>query len=527
MKRRSFIKRIAPLGLLPITIQGQSIKTFASNLGLSSAAFTETDNVLVLIQLNGGNDGLNTIIPLDQYDNLTTARPNLYIRENKVAAINGSNKTGFHPALDKLKNLYNEGKVSVIQNVGYPDQDFSHFRSTDIWLTGADSNQYLTSGWAGRYLNEEWPNYPNGFPNNDMPDPLAIQIGSTVSTVCQGLTMNMGFSVNNVSNFYELVDNVDLPYPNTRAGHELHYVRTVAKQSNEYSVRLREATQKAKNLSTKYPAGNSLANQLKVVAQLIAGGMKTRIYVTTIHGFDTHADQIGATGGSDQGVHANLLKNLSEAIDAFQDDLKLLKVDNRVTGMTFSEFGRRIVENGSIGTDHGSSAPLIVFGEKVKGGLTNDNPIIPKNATVHNNLDYQTDFRSVYATILQNWFCISEQETENILYKKYPVLPILDESACQTSSIERAKRDKIGDAYIINYPNPCRSQTTFKYYSEGHHVSIIVMDIHGRILDTIVDSQIPKGSHEIQWDTSQLPAGTYYYRFQTGANVMTKSLLKY
>jgi len=527
MKRRTFIKRVAPLSLLPISIQGQSIRTFASNLGLNSSAFTETDNVLVLVQLNGGNDGLNSVIPLDQYDNLTTARPNLHINENKVLSLNGTTKTGFHPAMDKLRNMYNEGLLSVIQNVGYPEQDFSHFRSTDIWMTGANADEQLTTGWAGRYLNEEWPNYPNGFPNAAMPDPLAIQIGSTVSTVCQGLTMNMGFSVNNVSNFYELVDDVDLPYPDTRAGRELHYIRTIAKQSNEYSVRLREATQKASNLSTKYPAGNNLAQQLKVVAQLIAGGLKTRIYVTTIHGWDTHADQIGATGGSENGVHANLLRNLSEAIDAFQDDLKLLKIDDRVMGMTFSEFGRRIVENGSRGTDHGSSAPLFVFGKKVKGGMTNQNPVIPKNATVFNNLEFDTDFRSVYATMLQDWFCISEQESRNILYNDFPTLPIIDASACATSSIQRSKRDKYGEAYIINYPNPCRDQTTLKFFSDGGYVQIQVLDIHGRVIATPVDSTMPQGTHEIQLPTSDLPTGTYYYRYQMGSMVVSKSLLKY
>ena len=204
MKRRDFLKRVAPASLLPFAINGQPISAYGKLFGTNAEDFTQTDKVLVLVQLNGGNDGLNTLIPLDQYQNLTKARPDVILPENKVLPLNGIDGTGLHPSMSKMKNMYDEGKMRIIQSVGYPNQNYSHFRSTDIWMSGSDSNEILESGWVGRYLSEEWPNYPNGFPNDDMEDPLAIQIGSLVSQVCQGVAVNMGFALSNPTNYYQL-----------------------------------------------------------------------------------------------------------------------------------------------------------------------------------------------------------------------------------------------------------------------------------------------------------------------------------
>lgn len=205
MKRRDFLKKVAPASLLPFAINGQPITAYGKLLGTRAEDFTETDKVLVLVQLNGGNDGLNTLIPLDQYQNLTKARPDVILPEDKVLSLDGIDGTGLHPSMSKMKNMYDEGKMRIVQSVGYPNQNYSHFRSTDIWMSGSDSDEILESGWVGRYLSEEWPNYPNGFPNEDMEDPLAIQIGSLVSQVCQGVAVNMGFALSNPTNYYQLL----------------------------------------------------------------------------------------------------------------------------------------------------------------------------------------------------------------------------------------------------------------------------------------------------------------------------------
>jgi uncharacterized protein (DUF1501 family) len=168
----------------------------------------DSDKALVLIQLNGGNDGLNMVIPRSNYSGYVNARANIAIPENNILALNGNTETGLHPAMTGLQRLFNDGKLSVIQSVGYPTPNFSHFRATDIWLSASDANQMVSSGWVGRYLNETYPNYPNGYPTAAMPDPLAIQIGSVASMVMQGPAINLAMSITNPTSFYNLVNGV-------------------------------------------------------------------------------------------------------------------------------------------------------------------------------------------------------------------------------------------------------------------------------------------------------------------------------
>ncbi|NBP06276.1 MAG: hypothetical protein EBV15_08685, partial [Bacteroidetes bacterium] len=214
-------------------------------------------NVLVLIQLNGGNDGLNTVIPLDQYTNLTKARSNVIIQDTKVLKLNGVNGTGLHPAMTGLQSLYNNGLVNIIQDVGYPNPNFSHFRSTDIWMSGSDTTENWTSGWMGRYLDAEFPGFPDGFPNTGAPDPPAIQIGGMVSLATMGASVNMAMAITDPSNFYSLVNGTTDPVPNTPAGRELEFLRIMANQTNQYGTSIKNAASKATTLSTKYPTGNS------------------------------------------------------------------------------------------------------------------------------------------------------------------------------------------------------------------------------------------------------------------------------
>ncbi|MGA9651537.1 DUF1501 domain-containing protein, partial [Pedobacter sp.] len=353
MKRREFLTKAMPAGVvLPSLIGGFSLKAFGASSLLSAitAANQETDHVLVIIQLNGGNDGLNMILPLDQYDNLTLARPNIILPKNKIIKLTGYN-TGIHPSMSGLAGLYDDGKVQVIQSVGYPQPNFSHFRATDIWLSASDSDQTIESGWAGRYLSNEYTNFPIGYPNTVMPDPLAIQIGSFISPAFQGPSVNMGMAISDPVNFYNLINGIQSPAPNTNAGKELTYIRQVSQQTQQYASVIKTAAGKVTKQGV-YPTNNSLADQLKVVARLVAGGLKTRLYMVNIGSFDTHAAQVNA-GSTETGTHAILLQKVSVAIKAFMDDLKGLGASKRVAGMTFSEFGRRIKSNASNGTDHG------------------------------------------------------------------------------------------------------------------------------------------------------------------------------
>ncbi|MDO8969189.1 MAG: DUF1501 domain-containing protein, partial [Saprospiraceae bacterium] len=199
------------------------------------------------------------------------------------------------------------------------------------------------------------------------------------------------------------------PAPNTPYGHELEFIRLVTQQAQMYYDSVVAAAENGQNLGS-YPGGNSLADQLKIVAQLVSGGLSTPIYIVSIGGFDTHSEQVDGTFGNAEGLHANLLRTVSEAVSAFQNDLKLLGVDDRVAGMTFSEFGRTIGSNGSTGTDHGAAAPLFVFGKNVIPGIIGSNPSIPSIPLTSYDVPMEHDFRSVYASALKDWFGIANPE---------------------------------------------------------------------------------------------------------------------
>ena len=525
MKRREFLTKTLPAGvMLPSLINGFSLKAFGASSLLSAitGAGLETDHVLVIIQLNGGNDGLNMIIPIDQYDNLALARPNIILPQNKIIKFSGYN-TGIHPAMQGLANLYDDGKLQVVQSVGYPQPNFSHFRATDIWLSASDSNQTVETGWAGRYLSEEYPNFPIGYPNSVMPDPLAIQIGSFLSPAFQGPSVNMGMAISDPVNFYNLINGIQSPAPNTNAGKELSYIRQVSQQTQQYASVIKNAANKITKQGT-YPTGNSLADQLKVVSRLIAGGLKTRLYMVNIGSFDTHASQV-VTGATETGTHAVLLSKVSEAIKAFMDDLKGLGASKRVAGMTFSEFGRRIKSNASNGTDHGAAAPLIVFGDGIQAGVLGKNPTISSVTTVNDNIPMQYDFRSVYATLLEKWFCVDRATLSNVMLKDFQSLPLIKpESNCMSTSVAQANKLS-GESLITNYPNPFTNSTTINYVSKGGYLLIQVFNTMGKLMATVVDGVKEEGNHKITFENRNYAPGVYYARLQNGELQQVRNML--
>ncbi|MBS1664481.1 MAG: DUF1501 domain-containing protein [Bacteroidetes bacterium] len=426
MKRRTFLKNTLPI-VLPALVNGFSLKAWARSSFLPAAARgIGEDRILVLIQLSGGNDGLNTVIPLEYYGAYQSARANIAIPEAKILRLEGVDQTGLHPAMPELQQLFGEGKLAILQGVSYPQPNFSHFRATDIWLTGSDAGQVLPTGWAGRYLNASYPHFPQDYPNASMPDPLAIQIGGLVSPVLQGPVLTMGMAISNPTSFYDMLNDRPAAASNTRAGDQLAYIREMSIKTDQYAGVIKKAAQRVTKQSDLYPAAgkNPLADQLKIVARLIAGGLRTRFYLVSMGGFDTHAKQTDTTDTT-TGAHARLLARLSEAIHAFQDDLEQLKVDDRVVAMTFSEFGRRIQSNASGGTDHGAAAPVFVFGSTVQGGMIGSNPVWPEKLTVNENIALQHDFRAIYNSLLEKWFLADSSEAESILLKEYPLLPII------------------------------------------------------------------------------------------------------
>jgi uncharacterized protein (DUF1501 family) len=523
MDRRKFIQNYLPAGMMvPSFVNGMGIKafnpghSFLNNLLLPAG---DNDRVFVLVQLNGGNDGLNTVIPLDRFSNYVSARKNIFIDESKVLKLDGNRRVGLHPAMTGMQQMYNEGKLHIVQSVGYPQPSFSHFRATDIWMSASSSNQILNTGWVGRFLDEVYPGFPTGYPNQTMTDPLAIQIGSVTSMALQGPAQPMGMSISNPSSFYNLVNNQIDPTPNTNAGKELKFIREMTNQTQQYGGVIKAANAKV-TVQNPYPTSNSLADQLKIVARLIKGGLKTKIYMVNYGGFDTHSSQVNS-GDTSTGNHAKLLGSVSDAIKAFQDDLKYLGVEDRVVGMTFSEFGRRILSNASMGTDHGSAAPVFIFGTKVQQGVSGDTPSIPVTATVGDNIPYQYDFRSVYSSILANWLCVDSTMLNNVLLKNFQNLPITDLGTCSVINPVGNVDDR-----IVLYPNPFHKTLSIQFKTDGGHTFIQVLDGAGRLIKILLDRDFQAGTYKVDFDGEHLPAGIYYVRLQNMVYQKVKAALK-
>lgn len=516
MKRRQFLKNTAPAVMLPGLIHNIPLRAFAENPVLNSItqAHTETDRVLVMVFLNGGNDGLNTVLPLDQYSNLAGARQNILIPQNDALILNGAPNTGLHPAMTGMRDLFNQGKMQIIQSVGYPQPDFSHFRATDIWLSASDSDEYLQTGWVGRYLDTEFPGFPTGYPNSVMPDPLAISIGANTPLLFQGPGAQMGMTAG--SNIFDPWNTgLNDPPPAGYAGTELSYVRLIASQTQSYATQILNALIAQPTNGNFYPdisEGNYLAEELKFVARAIKGGLKTRIYLVGLYGFDTHASQADGTNHS-IGAHAQLLTHLSKALKGFQDDIGAMGIEDRVLTMVFSEFGRRIASNASLGTDHGAAAPMFITGSKIHGGVLGSNPAIPASVSANDNLAMQYDFRSVYASILNQWFCVPENVLQTIITHNYQQLPVVD-PACITG-VEEV--NSLSDALKLNvYPNPMSSSAYAEFEIMDGFTRLELYDPLGRLMKVYVSTMKPAGKYKVYLENEQFRPGNYFLRLANG-----------
>ena len=517
MRRRKFIQTAATGIVVPTIINGIPANAFSANSQLSELLnpTVDTDHVMVLIFLSGGNDGLNTVIPLDQYGNLSVARPNILIPTNEVLRLNGNSNVGLHPALGGLQTLYNEQKLSIIQSVGYPLPNFSHFRSTDIWTSASDANQVIDSGWLGRYLDSEFPGFPLNYPNANNPDPLAIQLGANLPLLFQGPNAQMAMNVSNPDIFGGWPNGVNDPTDNTPRGTEINYIRTISRQSKSYADALIASYLKGTNVA-QYPAANYLGDTLKAVARLIKGGLKTRLYLVGLFGFDTHAEQ-----GKGTGAHAGLLQQLGDAVLAFQRDLEGMNLSKRVIGMTFSEFGRRVKDNASNGTDHGAAGPMFVFGESIQSGVLGANPQISSNVSVNDNVPMQFDFRTIYASVLKDWFCVNSGQQDQILLKKFNSLPIIKNN-CSTTSLEDYHLS-VEQLRLKCYPNPLVETAIVELNTERGQLQIQLFDPLGRLVKVIYSGKVEAGLHKFSFENENFPPGNYHLRVSHG--ILQKSVL--
>ena len=520
MNRRKFLRNTVPAAVtLPSFINGFSFTAHGAGPdSLLSGLLGQTasnDHILVLVQLGGGNDGLNMVIPLDMYANYYNARPNVAIQQSRVLRLDGTDKSGLHPAMTEMQQMFNEGQVNIVQSVGYPNQNFSHFQSTDIWMTGDSNRDRFTRekrGWLGRYLETEYPGYPDAYPNGEMPDPLAIQISEIPTVVVQGTLFSMGLSITDPENVYNFTNPFsDYPLNATYANKELRFLRVVSEKTKIYSDIIRAAYRRANNMAT-YPQ-NGLAHQLQIVARLIKGGLKTRIYTVTVGGFDTHKKQVNASDTS-TGNHAKLMKDLSTAIQAFQRDMQLMGTDDRVLGMTFSEFGRRIKSNASLGTDHGAAAPLVLFGKHVKKGILGTSPDIPADINVVNNVPFQYDFRSVYASVLERWFCVKQPLLNQLLLQNYQSLPLIKGGPCGLPDDPDVTNNNSDQLLLKMWPVPYELNATIRFSTNGGHTLIQQINNLGQVVKVLTDQEYTAGTYNIDIYDDNLPSGAYFIRLQ-------------
>jgi len=524
MKRRDFLKYSSKGLVLPTLAGGFGTKAFGlSPLTAALNMAGETNHTLVVIYMDGGNDGLNTVVPMDQYDDLAQIRPHVIIPENKLLPLSGTN-VALHPAMAPLRDLYNENRFQIIQNVGYPNPNFSHFRSSDIWMSGSDADQIVNSGWSGRYLNYEYPNFPEGYPNTDNPHPLAIEIGWNTSLLFQGPSNPMSMVIREVDSFYDLVDGAgeQSNFPDTVVGDRLAYVNEIQKQSQRYGEIVVNAAKTVTNQRS-YP-DHYLAEQLKIVARMIAGGMQTRLYFVRLSGFDTHSNQVQASDHT-KGEHNNLLTELSESISAFMQDCDHLNISDRVMGMTLSEFGRRIVSNGSNGTDHGTAAPLFLFGNSVKGGIIGDNPQIDRSMNYEDNLEMQYDFRQIYSSVFDQWLCVDPGDLGQIFMNDYQSLGVVSSGvACITPTHE--VNQVAGTSYLKLTPNPILETGVLEFTGLGKPTYISLHGLDGRLIRSLTNKYYTEGIHKLRLSLNDLPSGTYFIQYQTDGVRQSKQFVK-
>ncbi|HJW27813.1 MAG TPA: DUF1501 domain-containing protein [Saprospiraceae bacterium] len=513
MKRRNFF-RTSALTSIPVMMNGMKLSAvpfpFAMNGG------RDNDRVLVLVQLNGGNDGLNTVIPKDQYSALSALRPNIMIPENTVLTI--EDKIALHPSMVKMQEMYLDGKVGIVQGVAYPNQDRSHFRSTDIWTSGSGATEYLPTGWLGRYFYDGHPDYPEGYPNADYDAPFALTMGSLVSETCQGPLTNFSLALNDPFALTPLSEGGGDSIPDNNYGKELRFLIDAIAQTNAYASVITDAANAGSNQVT-YTATNRLAQQLKNVALLISGGLKTKVYIVSLGGFDTHSGQTDQD--TTQGGHADLLQQLSEAISTFHEDLKLAGKDEKVLTMTFSEFGRQIRSNDSLGTDHGTAAPLFLFGSCVKPGVLGENAQLDINSDPQEGVAMQYDFRSVYATVLRDWLVMDESTIYQILNPDVQFLPLVEGCSLSTA----IQNEVFLDTHFKLYPNPASSQTTMEWKSNGQSWTATMLDKWGHEIRTWSGSKLNGATMSQRLNLPSVPSGHYYINLRQGNQSVTKGIM--
>jgi uncharacterized protein (DUF1501 family) len=428
--RREFLRRTVLGSALTWTVPAFLADTFSALQAQAADSATQIttgkdSTILVVLQMAGGNDGLNTVVPYAN-DFYHQARPRIGLTADKIIKV--TDEIGFHGALGGFKSLYDSGNLAVVQGVGYPNPNRSHFRSTEIWQTASDSDRVEKNGWIGRYFDNACPgadpavgvtigsqlpeaffaakpkgicfsnpqNYrfmSNGGETEESYKKLnELEMSGSAPSGGSSMTSDDGSGAVATDNSGGSIGMLPAGMPMT-GGRAIDFINRTALDAQHSSDEIRGIAARVQNQAV-YPA-SPLANSLKMVAKLIGGGLPTRIYYVSQGGYDTHTNQIP--------TQQRLLQDLGDSTKAFVEDMKAQGNMQRVMVMTFSEFGRRVSDNANGGTDHGAAAPMFIVGNKVKAGLLGHYPSLAPQDLFQGDIKYNVDFRSVYAGVLESW----------------------------------------------------------------------------------------------------------------------------
>ena len=511
--RRGFIKTLGIAGGSMITFGNSSLSVVDSNFLNSALRNSDTDRVLVLIRLKGGNDGLNTIVPLYDFDTYANNRPNIYIPENKLIKLNNDFATPDY--MSPIEDLWQNGSMKVIHGVGYEEQNLSHFKSSEIWATTTKDTD-VTSGWLGRYYEEKYFDYLNNPPDK----PLAIQVGSGGDMIFDGDLTTYAFSVSSPQRLKKVAENgtlFDTANPiNSTHGDQVAFLREASNTTFRYASVINDAYNKSNQFDSY--EDNNFDLQLSLVSRFIKGDLGTKVYMVTLGGFDTHANQPDR--------HENLMKTLTNAINVFYNDLDNHGIADKVLSMTFSEFGRRVAENGSDGTDHGSAAPIMLFGPALNGssfiGSHPDLNVLDSRG----NMKSTVDFKSVYATILKDWLCVDDNYVNQaIIGSEFDFLGLglgcngiqnLELTNDPILTMHAAVIDEDEVNLYLNLNEPVR-------------LEVFIFDILGRKVGSVYNDQFSTGNHRFPLLPdmySRLPRGQYFYKIRVnGDRIFSRSFI--
>jgi len=542
MKRRKFIQISSTGSLAGFMLNGHLVNAFTRTKLLNNVSEDVIrDRSIVMIQLSGGNDGLNSVIPKNQYDKYANIRPTIRIKESGTNAgieldttLGLQDQTLLHPNLQAFKELWDEGKLNIVHGVGYPQLNKSHFSGRAIMSKGGDGtdeNSNKPDGWMARYLH-------SAFDHTTYQDPLGIQLGNKKPAdefhSDEEHKVDINLSGQDASGFYSQLSNIGNPladYGNMSSEYidNINFINGMEVTATKYAQRISAVFNAGSNVVT-YPQFD-LANQLKTVAKLISGGSKTKIFLLRIDGFDNHANQVDSQTNSHLGKHADLLTELSESIKTFQDDLEQLGIDENVVTTTFTEFGRKPIENGNKGTDHGNLGPMFVIGTGVKPGFTGSHLSLD-NFTYGGNVKHfdletqmQYDYRQVYSSIIGDFLGASSSTIIDTEFDAYDInrLDLI------SSPILSTPYERIPQSSLLNIiPNPVLNDIMIRFRSsEWMRGGLKIYDIKGQIVEQH-NVDFSSGINQIPLNLSNLSNGLYVLKVVDDRNqsIATSKFLK-